>query len=610
MKKLAGLIVFLTCFHLHGQEIINECVFIDFENIPGSVPAEGINITDQFEGTFGITCQRITGEPLILANIGPPITAFGSAWGEDEPNPGHDNGFFFLTDDGMLQGLSATPVEFLFSAPIDSFSGCILDMDFGEEFVIHALDASGDIILADTIRAGDPGTGDGICTYWGFNLSGCEGTIGSVRFAGFRETAGAFGLGLDNLTFCGSGIDLLNDIELEAIPGACDDMGEVVLTNTGGELYEYSMDSVNWDNQGFFPGLDVGEYLVYIRNLNGCVATMNAEISEPIPIEIIDVQGVNTSCAEDNGIITVTSSNPFVSYSIDGINFQEENVFTNVPFGDYKIIITDADDCSDEANIIIAASTLPEIVAIPIISEDYCQDQVGSVEVTAILGTGNYLYSLNQGAFQASNIFENLSAGTYSVQVMDDDDCTDDDQFLIDYTDSIMVQQITTTAPICPSTTGSFTVLATGGTGPFSYTLNGELFQANGAEIPLELGIYDLLIEDQVGCDFSSQIEIEHPECPIYVPNIFSPNGDGINDVFQIYTTTQYDIQILNYEIFDRWGEKVYAATDFPIHSSELWWNGIFKNEESHIDVYAYVIEVLHETGNTELLSGDVMLIR
>ncbi len=610
MKKLTSLIFLLFVLNVSAQEIINECVFIDFENIPGGVPSEGLNITDQFESTFGITCRRITGEPLILANIGPPITAFGSIWGEDQPNPGHDNGLYFLTDDGMLQGLTATPVEFLFSQPIDSFSGCILDMDFGEEFVIHALDAAGDIILADTIRDGDPGTGDGICTYWGFNLSGCEGTIGSVRFAGFRETAGAFGLGLDNLTFCGSGIDLLNDIELESIPGACDDMGEVVLTNTGGELYEYSMDSINWNNQGEFTGLDQGEYLVYIRNLNGCVATMNAEITEPIPIEIIEVQGVNTSCAEDNGIISITSSNPFVEYSIDGINFQEENTFVNVPPGDYVVVITDADDCSDIANISIDASTLPEITSIPIISEDICQGQNGSIEVIATQGTMNYQYSLNQGVFQSSNVFSNLSAGTYTIEVMDDDQCTDLGQVSIDFTDSISVQQIISTPPECPSTTGSFEVVATGGTGSFIYTLNGEVFQATGGAVPLELGIYDLIIEDQVGCMYTDQIEIEHPECPIYVPNIFSPNGDGLNDVFQIFTATQYDIQVLKYEIFDRWGEKVYAATDFPIHSSEYWWNGIYRNEASHIDVYAYVIEVLHETGNTELLSGDVMLIR
>lgn len=75
-------------------------------------------------------------------------------------------------------------------APVDSASGVVLDIDYSERFTIEARDSAGDVLELVTIAAGDPGTGDGIATPWGFSRSSAD--VASIRFEGTRRS-GRFG---------------------------------------------------------------------------------------------------------------------------------------------------------------------------------------------------------------------------------------------------------------------------------------------------------------------------------------------------------------------------------------------------------------------------------
>lgn len=95
---------------------------------------------------------------------------------------------------------------------------------------------------------------------------------------------------------------------------------------------------------------------------------------------------------------------------------------------------------------------------------------------------------------------------------------------------------------------------------------------------------------------------------PIYIPNAFSPNDDGINDRFKIYSTKR-DLTIKKYLIFNRWGQQVYQANDFSLENNDIWWNGRTSTENLPIGVYVYLIEVELSPGNLKTYSGDVLLI-
>ncbi|MFK7807999.1 MAG: gliding motility-associated C-terminal domain-containing protein [Saprospiraceae bacterium] len=838
------LFLVLCATSIRAQEF-NGCITIDFETLPTGTPFEGALISDQYFADFGLTFELENGNPPVLAEVGNPTTAFGSVYGNDTPEPNQGIGSFFLTDDGLLSGLNAIPLYLNFETPIDSFSGCILDMDFGELFIIEARDINGDPLLIDTIVAGDPGTGDGLATCWGFNFGGCTGTVYSIRFEGKRETAGAFGLGMDNFSFCTGGVDIANEIVVDSEPLSCtNELSAITILNTGSEDFTYSIDGINFQDEPFFDDLTDGLYTVTVKDPDGCIATFDIDIAfyfEPI---IVTANPGNTTCGENNGTITVNSdaSNP-VEYSINGTDFQISNSFTDVPPGTYTVTVMDNFGCSDETTVTIEPSSSFFISASTTI-DDTCNDSEGSIIINGTQnGTGDITYAIstNPGVFQPNNTFTNLPAGTYTITAIDELGCEDETEVTIEGGIFILeevipdIQNLTCTSNLgsitmvtngtnaftysidgglnfqsnplfddlplgsyvitildangctddvsatiapyvdlniidliveqttCGEDNGAFTIIAnnangieyainegefqtensfdslppnlyqvlitdedgctaTGevtidpsfppmiegidigdnycdsligtigvnavsGTGTLSYFLNNDTIPGppsfvnldggeylvtvideagciamdtvtiittppvelpdvlvqqpdcdaingvvqplasggsgilwytlnNGLPTPLDsftnlaVGTYSIFVEDEFGCTNEAVAMIPYPRCEVYIPNVFTPNGDGVNDFFKIFTTRLYDVDVLSYDIYDRWGEHVWSSEAFTINTGRTWWGGIFKGQKAMIDVYAYVIRVRHLDGTEEFFKGDVTLVR
>ena len=93
-----------------------------------------------------------------------------------------------------------------------------------------------------------------------------------------------------------------------------------------------------------------------------------------------------------------------------------------------------------------------------------------------------------------------------------------------------------------------------------------------------------------------------------FLPNTFSPNGDGVNDYFYPRGTSLYNIQSLT--IFNRWGLMVFQRRDFPANSAAMGWDGNFNGRPAPSDAYVYVAEVICENAQTITLKGTVTLIR
>jgi gliding motility-associated-like protein len=93
-----------------------------------------------------------------------------------------------------------------------------------------------------------------------------------------------------------------------------------------------------------------------------------------------------------------------------------------------------------------------------------------------------------------------------------------------------------------------------------------------------------------------------------YVPNLFSPNDDNVNDVFSLHFNAEVEITALHGSIFDRWGNNVFESRAIPFE-----WNGFFNYELMQPGVYVYVIDIDYTTNGQErhtVLQGDVTLIR
>jgi gliding motility-associated-like protein len=121
---------------------------------------------------------------------------------------------------------------------------------------------------------------------------------------------------------------------------------------------------------------------------------------------------------------------------------------------------------------------------------------------------------------------------------------------------------------------------------------------------------YMLYAFTDYGCMDTSDITIfvVCDNSQIFIPTVFTPNGDGQNDVF--YPRGKGVSLVKTFKIYNRWGEMVFTASNFQLNDENSAWNGQFKGDVARPDVYVYIMEALCDTGEPMFIKGDVTIIR
>jgi gliding motility-associated-like protein len=120
---------------------------------------------------------------------------------------------------------------------------------------------------------------------------------------------------------------------------------------------------------------------------------------------------------------------------------------------------------------------------------------------------------------------------------------------------------------------------------------------------PSRSGCYVVEVTNEYGCTASDQVCLEiREDFSIYVPNSFTPNGDGLNDVFLVFGE---NISNVNLEIFDRWGELLFVSYD-----QFRGWDGTFKGEKCKPDAYTYRLRYQGLDRKTYERTGHVQIVR
>ncbi|NNE16452.1 MAG: hypothetical protein HKN51_15835, partial [Saprospiraceae bacterium] len=526
--KLFFISSLVACALLLNAQVENGCISIDFESFPNQTPTAGLVLSDQYKDAFGLSFSLETGGFPVLADVGGAAAeAFGSAWGNDTPRPSVDIGKFFLTDDGQLSGLTSPAIILDFEVPIDSFAGCILDMDFEEFFIIQALDEFGTVILEERIDAGDPGTGDGQLTCWGFNLPGCEGSIYSIKYAGFRpETSpGAFGLGMDYFSFCYSGLQ----IDTETTPVTCDELGSINIFSTTDELYEYSLDGSNYSLNGSFDQLDEGVQTIYVKDSEDCTTTVDVNVEmdienlpDPIFIEEVICEGqvfsfngqeynstgmYQQTLEAANGCDTLwnlsLTVNPNLSEIInleicDGetIDINGESYSTS---GSFEQVLNSLDGCDSTLviNVENIANTMENVFA------QICEGESYVLNGESYISEGLYSQPLtNQGGCDSLLILElevlEITEGSVKAEICDGTSYELNGE---NYTDSGTYTQSLTNIAGCDSIITLDLAILSISTGSISQDIcEGEDVIING-EIYNTPGTYSQVLVNTAGCD-------------------------------------------------------------------------------------------------------------
>ncbi len=147
----------------------------------------------------------------------------------------------------------------------------------------------------------------------------------------------------------------------------------------------------------------------------------------------------------------------------------------------------------------------------------------------------------------------------------------------------------------------------------YNWTLDGEEItgQHEAELLVFDKGEYCVEVEDVYGCFGNACVTVNTVFTKeIDIPNIFSPNGDNNNDKF--FIRDGKNVKHINmFKIFDRWGELVYSSGDFPFKDRfDHFWDGEFRSKRAIQGVYIYVIDLTWSDGQTEMVAGDITLIR
>jgi gliding motility-associated-like protein len=379
-------------------------------------------------------------------------------------------------------------------------------------------------------------------------------------------------------------------------------------------------------------GLTPGPYLAVITDSKGCQFQFTATVDQPDPfVAVIDEQNTidTVNCFGDmNGVVTVSAQggnldiSTFIGYNWED-NISSGSSASGLGAGTYTVTVSDFLGCEDELTIEIFEPT--EIMfELGEIEEILCAGQQTSLTVdTAFGGTGFsniwYTFSVDNAVNQSLGTSVPVFAGPHLITVEDDNGCTSDTlinllepaPILLEYPEVVTVElgdsvqlQPSILQLVIPLDQDS--VFWTPGT---FLSFGDDLLEPTVT--PIDDINYEVLIFDENGCSAVATVRVEvDKNINVYIPNIFSPDADGINDYFQIFTGTGV-AQVRSFRVFDRWGELVFNKTNIPAGAGETeGWDGTFRGRAMNSGVYVYIAEVEYRDGRVILFRGDVTLLR
>ena len=377
------------------------------------------------------------------------------------------------------------------------------------------------------------------------NLCGDDYTIGT-RNAGPPTSCEVFG---QTITLEDKVAPVINDVVASTDPtdcGVADGTITIDASSAAANVLEYSINGgLSWQLGNTFTALAGDTYEIRVRN-----ADETCEVSNPDVVLIDKVQPVITSvtpvdpsnCGVSDGSITIAATGASLEYSIDGgVNWQSSNTFTGLADGIYNIIVRNADgSCvTPYANnpVVLTSPSAPSITNVASTNPTDCNVADGTITVTAS-GAGALEYSINGGAWQTSNVFDNLAGGSYDIMVRNAGggcEVTGPTEVLIDKVPPVYTTYTSTDPLDCGIANGTITITANSPVGnAIQYSIDaGGTWQSSNVFSGLTGGQYPIAIRNADGtCIVLGDIVTLNTPVQPNINSVTSadPSNCGVND--------------------------------------------------------------------------------
>lgn len=321
------------------------------------------------------------------------------------------------------------------------------------------------------------------------------------------------------------------------------------------------------------------------------------------------------TCADS--LANIGSGTPIAGNSYDWIGPVSDpdqlNTSTMQP-GMYILTVRDTAQCRSSDTVWVNLET-NEIYGAELLTDDLlCDEPEGSLQILNILGGPSpHQVLINGNLIDPILPVDNLLPGVYQIEISDNNTCVWDttitiEQFLgpdIEIGPDITVYQgqWAEVKSSSDAEIAQYTWLADN-ISMICPTCSTYFVQPDSSTYVF------VEIVDEYGCSqWDSLFITVLPQEQIYIPNAFSPNGDGVNEILAVYGSADQAL-VRSFQIFNRWGAVVFEATDFAPGDISYGWDGTILGQSADPAVYVYKVEIDFNGLGSKVLSGDISLIR
>ncbi|WP_051554818.1 ice-binding family protein [Maribacter antarcticus] len=385
-----------------------------------------------------------------------------------------------------------------------------------------------------------------------------------------------------------------------------DDNGSIVISMEGGTSpYQYAISpNLNqFDEVNSFENLAPGDYSVIVQDSKGCFELIEFTITEPDILEMEVTVTPEYCVGEADGVITIAPTGGTAPYSTS-LNSNSsadytEDLFTyaNLTSGDYIVFVKDANGCETNQTVIVAEGV--NINATVEVIYDCPDGALGnSIQVTLEDKTERLyllfaLDSTDPNDLQLEPDFTNITPGSHMLTIAHDNGCTRTFLFEVEAFEPLRIS-------LEQQSLNEITVIGAGGREGYTFLFNGVDNGDDNTFYIRETGNYEVTVLDENGCAATANIFMEFID--IEIPNFFTPNGDGQNDIWLPGNIEQFPELFLN--IYDRYGRLV-----FRLKNSPEGWDGFYQDNTLPTGDYWYVIKLNGEDDTREFV-GNFTLYR
>ncbi len=400
--------------------------------------------------------------------------------------------------------------------------------------------------------------------------------------------------------------------------------GGAVVSMSGGTLpYTY-----NWEDSNA-PGTSIsasdvvsnlpeGIYNVAVTDANGCMVFGSVTITGTPPLTFQTTSIDPTCFGATDGSAAVSAEGGSFYYTYQWSNGSTEQTALNLPAGMHIVTVTDTDGCTGTTEVEL--NEPGEIFFETTSTNSTCSGLNDGTITTLNVSGGDgapYLYSIDGVTFSPDSIFTNLGEGLYEVYVQDANGCIAlGGQFIESTTELIlsygedMEIDYGESVDLFPTTNFSLDTALYTWTWEQDTTLIFNNFSYNPVAHPITTTTYNVTVTDPNGCSVSDAVTVRvNIERDVFIPNVFSPNFDGSNDVFTVFGGIGV-ANISRLQVFNRWGAKVHDVSNFSPGDTSFGWDGTLNGSPVAQGVYVYYVEVEFVDGTLDTYRGDVSIVR